>query len=445
MIQVFPTIDYVFECPLCGRGLENGGFLMTGMRNLVDVFCPACRKSWYCDFPSGHGLLYPFFIEKKTGKLEQTTNWFGRLLTQGYAQQDTQPVQISVETYGNHSQVVILNCLDFLYGHCLIKLLNVQRYLDHGSVPVAVIVPRQLRHLVPASVGEVWTVELPIRKLTGWFVSLEEQFKHLMRAKEICYLAVVTQHLDPDAYDLERFQSPDFALDYSSSLSQQPVVTFVYREDRLWGKSIQHQIENIEELYAHLESRLGSFSFVVAGIGRAGKLTDRIQDWRVERFTLDDERKLLDLYRESQCVVGVHGSNMLLPSGLARIVVELLPESRFGCAYQSWLTHQELDSPYDYFFRYTAIPGDEHLLTIKPNVLASFIYSKIIEYERFRLYIQQYSKLKDVPVSAARVRSIVDSFSQFREPRAVYVTRSPSNFVHRLGHRVRRWFLGRNS
>ena len=62
-----------------------------------------------------------------------------------------------------------LNCLDTLYGHGLLKLLNAQHYLEQcPEMELVVLVPHYLRWMVPEGVAEVWTLDLPVRRGVEW-------------------------------------------------------------------------------------------------------------------------------------------------------------------------------------------------------------------------------------------------------------------------------------
>ncbi|MEJ0032581.1 MAG: hypothetical protein WDO15_20475 [Bacteroidota bacterium] len=52
-------------------------------------------------------------------------------------------------------EVVVLNTLDFLYGHVLLKLYNYQYYL-RKDVGLVVIIPRAFEWLAPAEASEIW-------------------------------------------------------------------------------------------------------------------------------------------------------------------------------------------------------------------------------------------------------------------------------------------------
>jgi len=188
MIEVHPNIGGKYFCPVCEVPLELKGFVINGMRNLVEGHCSNCSKDFYVDMPVGHGLFYPFAIEKNTLQLYGgPINWFGKLLRESLK-------------FLERDKVVLVNCLDFLYGHSLLKLFNVQHYLDqHPDLGCCVLVPKQIRHLVPDGVAEIWEVDLPLREYRHWHVSLEESIRKEIYKKKKVYLSLAYPCLPPSS------------------------------------------------------------------------------------------------------------------------------------------------------------------------------------------------------------------------------------------------------
>jgi len=148
MIRLHPIPDADHTCPYCQVRLEVRGWYIPGMRNLADLKCPQCGRKFYGDLPVGHGLYYPMLLEPDTGIVHDKhgVNWFANWLRDSYANRVNSPVKFTVEDFRPLKRPVLLNCLDRLYGHCILKLLNAQYYLDHHSnIDLIVLVPRFLR------------------------------------------------------------------------------------------------------------------------------------------------------------------------------------------------------------------------------------------------------------------------------------------------------------
>lgn len=70
--------------------------------------------------------------------------------------------------------------------------------------------------------------------------------------------------------------------------------------------------------------------FTVVGLGAAGGMGAEVEDLRTRRMDRETELAWCRAYARSQVVVGVHGSNMLLPTAHAAGCVEILPYDRYG-------------------------------------------------------------------------------------------------------------------
>jgi hypothetical protein len=119
-------------------------------------------------------------------------------------------------------------------------------------------------------------------------------------------------------------------------------------------------------------------SFSVAGLGTQTQFPSWIKDARVKKFDADSERQMCQLYSESRLVIGVHGSNMLLPSAHAGLSLDLMPNDRWGNFAQDFL-YQEADARIA-SFRYRYLP----LMTNLP-VLASIVIKMISGYHKYRI------------------------------------------------------------
>ena len=52
------------QCPYCQIDLTVSGWVITGMRNLAEVFCARCKREFYEDLPSGQGFYTPILLDK---------------------------------------------------------------------------------------------------------------------------------------------------------------------------------------------------------------------------------------------------------------------------------------------------------------------------------------------------------------------------------------------
>ena len=402
MIRLHPTPDVKYDCPYCQVRLEVKGWYIPGMRNLADLECPQCKRAFYGDLPAGHGLCYPMLIEQSTGIVHNKYgyNFFANWLRESYPNRTDTPVDFSIEELQEIKHPVLLNCLDKLYGHCLLKLLNAQYYLDHcPDFDLIVLVPRFLRWMVPEGVAEIWTVDLPLERGIEWNDWLAAEIKRQIEPLGECWLSVAFSHPHPEDYNIERFTGvKSFPVDEWADRLDTPVVTYIWREDRLWRDVNRDQ--RPQGLIQRMRSRLGfkhfpapredqaqrvialadalhhslpTVDFAIAGLGHPGGMPEWITDLRTQQIDEHTERAWCERYAKSHVVVGVHGSNMLLPSAHVGGVVELVPDSRWGNLIQDILPIP--DDVRESIYRYRFLP-----LNTPPETVAQTVVSLVEEF-----------------------------------------------------------------
>jgi hypothetical protein len=403
MISLKPVLETLSrECPNCRAPLSALDFFIPGMRNLADFHCPQCKSEFYGDLPAGQGLYTPMLLDKKTGAVTDDYNvgWFSDWLKDSYRQRKNEPLGFDTRKFSKvKKKAVLLNCLDVLYGHLLFKLLNAQHYIDHQpDVSLIVLIPRFLEWMLPNGVAEAWIVDLPLRRGTEWNDWLAVEIKKRLESFDEVYLSVAFSHPHSEDFNIERFTkiSP-FPLENFGRRLNNPVITFIWREDRLWEaesyqtsarfekikrhlgvskKRTDEQTSKVVEFAESLRSEFSALDFAVVGIGEAGGLPDWIRDFRLTKLDAQAERFWCERYAKSHLVIGVHGSNMLLPSAHAGGFIELIGEERWGNYLQSILFR--FSDAREMFFRSRFVPH-----STAPEELAR-LASTLLRYEDFR-------------------------------------------------------------
>lgn len=389
MIRLHPIPDVDHSCPYCQVRLEVRDWYIPGMRNLADLRCPQCYREFYSDLPAGHGLYYPMLLDRATGVVHDAhgVNWFAKWLGDSYVNRVNSPVEFTIEDFRPLKQPVLLNCLDRLYGHCLLKLLNAQYYLDQRpDLDLIVLVPHFLRWMVPEGIASIWTVDLPLNQGIEWNDWLASEIKQRIERLEICWLSLGFSHPHPEDYDIERFtRVRPFPIDEWDIRLKQPMVTFIWREDRVWEKlcrygrwqrltrglkrklglaqhPLHEQKQRVGALAQILPQTFPQLDFAVAGLGQPGGLSHWITDLRTLKINKDVERVWCERCAQSHVVIGVHGSNMLLPSAHAGAVVELVPTERWGNLVQDILP--TAGDVREVMFRYRFLPLESSVDTV---------------------------------------------------------------------------------
>jgi hypothetical protein len=316
-------------------------------------------------------------------------DWLGLpLLTSlRYPKNDVE-IKLQIEGRSTAEKVLVLNCIDFLYGHSLLKLLNLEHHLkENYELDIIAIVPKFLRWMVPEGVAEIWTVDISLSDSQHFFPLLHRKITRELQRFSTIYVSHAHSH--PKCFDITRFtgvEKHDFA-------RTEFRVSFVWREDRPWCndgffirvarkfaamKQLLHvQNNKIRQMFSVLRHNLPQTIFTVVGLGTATKFPDWIEDHRVSQFTEDIERKFCKIYAESRVVIGVHGSNLLLPSAHAGMTLDLMPSDRWANIAQDIL-YQEQDSRLA-SFRYRFLP-----ITSPPALVAHMASSQLQGYSYFR-------------------------------------------------------------
>lgn len=133
-----------------------------------------------------------------------------------------------METVANPA---VLNCLDALYGHALLKMLTVQRFIEKSARDVVVICQPNLRWLVPDDATAVVTVELPLDRGYEWNETLAAKFSDIFADYGNVALCSVDPHPHPSTFDIERYTGVE-PFDFDGAWADPPTVTFVWRVDR---------------------------------------------------------------------------------------------------------------------------------------------------------------------------------------------------------------------
>jgi hypothetical protein len=378
MQKIYPEIEFSAECLNDGADLDITGIVIPGMRCLADATCPTCGARYYIDLPVGHALWNPIILNQETAEIYDPLNiqWFSNPLKEGFLNPVESEIVPVVHKFFEADCIVIVNCLDFLYGHSLLKLLNVQHYLEHSpELGCCVLVPTQLVHLVPDGIAEIWEFPIPIKDGWKWYPSLQRWISQEFTKRKECFLSRAYCHPSNRVYDLRRFvrNLPNILEEIRED---QLIIVFSYREDRLWGRTIAHQQHNLQKLYNRLSAIFPDMAFVLVGFGQQNRIRaagGKLIDLRTDQFDVDQDRLWMAYMSAADCVIGIHGSNMLLPSGLAKSTVELVPRSRWGNTVQDFLFAWDNRDNRDALLYYRMLYGNQELSNVHPSSVADMV------------------------------------------------------------------------
>ena len=125
---------------------------MPGMFILNKILCLDCNSEIYVTISTSHYIDNPVIFDNNLKILHASKqqNWRVNWLLNAYRNRVSIKIKASREIFSKVVNPVVLNCIDKLYGHCLLKLINAQYHLDCISKSsLIVIVPKFLRWMVP--------------------------------------------------------------------------------------------------------------------------------------------------------------------------------------------------------------------------------------------------------------------------------------------------------
>jgi hypothetical protein len=374
MIEIKPNIQHRSNCPYCESPLNPVKVRWQGMHVCVDSKCINCQTELLDSLRIGHAVHKPFQVDLVKEVIfghPYAKGGLAQALIHSLQNPEPEQLEISKEVFKPCQKVIILNCIDHLYGHCLLKLLNAQRHLDcHPDYGLIIIVPQFLRWMVPEGVAEIWSVQISLKNAQCYYPSFAEFIREELKRFDEVYVSKAYSH--PSQFDITRFTGvPKHCFE-----QEEFKITFVWREERPWCSLLLFRVfrkfkllklalflQNwrVRRLLGKIRTKVPSAKFAIAGLGTQTKFPAWIEDLRVDKFDEETEREACKLYSESRLVIGVHGSNMLLPSGHAGMTLDLMPP-RWGNFAQDIL-YQESD-PRLASFRYRYLPTETSITNL---------------------------------------------------------------------------------
>ena len=375
MILLIPKLQFQVECPYCQLPLKNRGLIWQGMHICTDTTCSRCHREFLCDLPSNQATVTPYLFDKAREEFmplkltpgddgifraheawTKSENFFTSIFREIKNNPQNDTVDFKVERFKETKKVIVLNTLNYIYGHSSLALFNVEAHLksnpDYGLI---LIIQPFLRWLVPDGVAEVWIFDLTMNAGRKYFPDISNMInRELQRFQEVLLSRAEVLPVDFDISRFTRIPCHDFAAaDFR--------ITFVWRQDvrRMWHNEVFFtkvlrklgfskllrfwQIQKIEKLFRLLLRKLPEARLTVAGVGRFGTFPEWIEDCRINKFDEENERRLCEIYSESRLVVGVHGSSMILPSAQAGMTISLMPQKRWGNFAQDMVFNESND------------------------------------------------------------------------------------------------------
>jgi hypothetical protein len=338
MLDLLPVPNDRFDCP-CGQAeLINEGFHLPGMMPLVRARCPKCGRRFLAHLHIGFGHNGDFLLDEDSGEAQSTVQatWYRDFVAGAMLPIEGEPHAVQrIRRRDPGEDVLLLNCLDPIYGHCLHRLFSLDAYRQRGfEGGVVAILPRFLAWLAPDDIDEIWVVDAPLRECNRANATIAQMTDELAGGLRRLRYADMYYHHE---VDVSRYTHvAPFAVSGHESVSP-PKLTLNWREDRCWtihGKAVEPAVAVGQQhrlfclLLETLREHAPDLDAAVTGYGRSGDFPAWVQDLRLLEHDTEMERRWTQRYAQSHLSFGMHGSNMILPAALSLGAIELV-ETRF--------------------------------------------------------------------------------------------------------------------
>lgn len=411
MIQIKPSLikhDNTI-CENCNSKNITINLIWQGIHICREMKCKECHHHIVNTLPIGHDTYFPSKIDMNKKRIEgnpKVYKWLSEPLMNSLIDpSEDEKINIDYRQKRKFGKIIIVNCIDYLYGHSLLKLLNAERENKNKNTDtgIVVLIQKPFEWMVPDFVDEIWTVNIPFNKARSYYKHINDSIAKQIENYSEVYLSNSYSH--PNSFDMKNF----IKLENENEKNRKKRITFIWREDRIWNSNfyiskiiqkypstkkwftpyIYIQKNKIVKMFKILNKNIGEeYIFTIVGLGDKTTFPSWIEDERTMKFDEKAEYKISEIYERSEVVIGVHGSNMLIPSALANMTINIMPTDRWGNFSQDILYQEKNARVASYKTRY--IPIETSVKTI-----SHIIVQQIKGFDHFLLQMTEDLHEKD--------------------------------------------------
>lgn len=351
--------------------------------------------------PSDDAIAYGIKFSAKTKEvLEGEKNWFNQPLIDLLDRNRHLPVsKIKRLDFSKkkHSKCIIINLIDYCYGHSLVKLLNVENfYKDHSDThDLFVISFPDVEDYFPKEKFNSCLLDLTFSEIKSIY-NFEGIINEVKKNYETVDFAVLDAYLKIEDRS-EKINFFNFFGEGENEYKNKKIVTFHYRADngRAWGENKQK--ENVVELFNLIRPYFSSdVLFCVLGDKDKHVFPKWILDKRIHKYPNPIVYEYSQIIASSVLIVSVTGSNLVLPSLLTKgMLVHFIKEPLVRLTGTDAVNYKSYTSESTYNNIYIFEDGTH---SIKPKELAErlirlFEGKLAIEYKSYSVDSIKRSKL----------------------------------------------------
>jgi hypothetical protein len=334
--------ESTLKCPSCDVHGSHIEYVFHGIHTSEKFTCKKCKHYFIIDLPIGYSTNCSFQYNVKTRDCRYSNkgaySWFIKPYLKSLSNPSLKFIKIRHIKRRKAKNPLILNCMDYLYGHVLLKLLNIERHLkDNKNLDLVIIIPKSFLWLVPNGVAEIITIDVSLSQALNYYPSISSEINKYISKYDNVHLSKAGFY--PEVSDISIYTKQQ-----SCIKTNYPRISFIWREDRPWINNMYLvylfkklkvinilnyvQYLKVISLFKKLKKTNKDYTYTVTGFGKRFNFPKWIKDGRTKDFTVEKERELCKIYSESEIVIGIHGSSMLLPSAHAKMTLNLMPMDR---------------------------------------------------------------------------------------------------------------------
>jgi len=358
------------SCNYCKERLVLSSYYFYGWRNLFECTCKGCNANFLIDMPVFSGIPYPSIYDKdKKNIINNVPFWWGEALKEINLRISDKKVINDIKVNKNNNSLIIFNLLDFVFGHSFMRLERLTYYIENDNFKeydFLVLIPSQLRYLISQFEDRlnIMEIKLSFPEYKLFYIQIDTEVKNLSSQ----YLSVYCEMLKYPQQEFLKLEQLNLPI--KKWVDEVTRVVIVYRKDRTIGITNRAQYKFYERLIAHLNK----LNIEILMIGdKDSYLFDSISDLRVVKFDKDTDNKWNSVC-SGAITIGVHGSNMLIPSLCSSYNIEFVTYGKlynFGqaTAFLETLNQQETIQKYRYIY------GNDYLTDINPLTVYKVVES----------------------------------------------------------------------
>lgn len=367
MIDLLPAPADRFACPCGAAELHVADFVLSGMIAFARTDCPSCKRRFLSRLHADFCRSEEFHCNLDSGEIHSTApQWYHGQLMAALGSRDRPPPQVDrLSRRPLGPDVIVVNALDVVYGHCLHKLFSYSAVKEESDASFLAIVPDFLEWMVPATIDEVWVVREPRSQLCLWNAKIAEDMTRLAAGcRRLRYLDLAWGHT---------VQIEDYSRVVPRDAGITPARIIVnWREDRCWtqrgrslprAEAVADQLRLYTLLLETLRRHIPDLQAFVTGYGLTGDFPPWMQDLRIGKHDPLAEHAWAKVAGKSHLALGVHGSNMIMPSAHAAAAIEIVPRKKWPTVMVTWDAVNTLKAT-DALTRYRLVPDSSSVSDI---------------------------------------------------------------------------------